>query len=183
MSRKLQENLIIGLIIAVLASVIYVSLGYGPRARMVPIPVAAFGLVLAIVQLIWQNLRSTEELHVDLLEVLTKRSEAGHGQGAGAPTAPSAAAGTKEAPRRLWPKELAALALVLGFLGLVLLIGPIPSIFIFTGGYFLVSRHYSWPKALGYTAIFTIAVYLLFVVGLEIQLYHGAIEPLVEYFR
>jgi Tripartite tricarboxylate transporter TctB family len=181
MSRKLQENLIIGLIIAVLTGVIYVSLGYGPRARMVPIPVAAFGLVMAIVQLIWQNLRSTEELHVDLLEVLTKRSEAG--QGAGAPTEPPAAAGTKEAPRRLWPKELAALALVLGFLGLVLLIGPIPSIFIFTGGYFLVSRHYSWPKALGYTAIFTIVVYLLFVVALEIQLYHGAIEPLVEYFR
>jgi Tripartite tricarboxylate transporter TctB family len=181
MSRKLQENLIIGLIIAVLAGVIYVSLGYGPRARMVPIPVAGFGLVLAIVQLIWQNLRSTEELHVDLLEVLTKRSEVG--QGAGAPTEPSAAAGATEAPRRLWPKELAALTLVLGFLGLVLLIGPIPSIFIFTGGYFLVSRHYTWPKALGYTAIFTITVYLLFVVALEIQLYHGAIEPLVEYFR
>jgi len=182
MTRKLQENLIIGLIIAVLTGVIYLSLGYGPRARMVPIPVAAFGLLLALVQLIWQNVRSTDELYVDLLEVLTKRGDGGQSPGA-SPESPEATADTKEKPSRLWPKELAALALVLGFLGLVLLIGPIPSIFIFTGGYFLISRHYSWPKALGYTAIFTIAVYLLFVVALEIQLYHGAIEPLVEHFR
>ncbi len=180
MSRKVQENLIVGLIILVLLGVIYLSLGYGPRARMVPIPVAAFGLLLAIVQFIWQNLRSTEELYVDLLEVLTKRGDSGPGSGA---TAEPPAAGTKGAPPRLWPKELAALGLVLSFLGLVLLIGPIPSIFIFTSGYFLVSRHYSWPKALGYTLFFTIAVYLLFVIALEIQLYHGLIEPLIDYFR
>ena len=180
MSRKLQENLVVGLIILVLLGVIYLSLGYGPRARMVPIPVAAFGLVLAVVQLVWQNLRSTDELYVDLLEVLTKRGDGGQVLGAASET--PAADAVKAGPR-LWPKELAALGLILGFLGLVLLIGPIPSIFIFTGGYFLVSGHYSWPKALGFTLVFTIAVYLLFVVALEIQLYHGAIEPLVEYLR
>jgi len=180
MSRKLQENLVVGLIILVLLGVIYLSLGYGPRARMVPIPVAAFGLVLAVVQLVWQNLRSTDELYVDLLEVLTRRGDGGQVLG---PMADTPAADPKRAAPRLWPKEIAALGLVLGFLGLVLLIGPIPSIFIFTGGYFLVSRHYPWPKALGYTFVFTIAVYLLFVVALEIQLYHGVIEPLVEYSR
>jgi len=181
MSRKLQENLVIGLIIAVLLGVIYLSLGYGPRARMVPIPVAAFGLVLAIAQFIWQNLRSTEDLYVDLLEVLTKRGNGG--QDPGAPAGSPAAAGATQGLTRLWPRELAALALVLGFLGLVLLIGPIPSIFVFTGGYFLASRHYSWPRALGYSAVFTIAVYLLFVVALEIQLYHGVIEPWVGNLR
>ncbi len=180
MSRKLQENLVVGLVILVLLGVIYLSLGYGPRARMVPIPVAAFGLVLAVVQLIWQNLRSTDELYVDLLEVLTRRGDGDRIPGTSAETP---APGVAKAPPRLWPKELAALGLVLGFLGLVLLIGPMPSIFIFTGGYFLFSRHFSWAKALGCTVGFTIAVYLLFVVALEIQLYHGAIEPLVEYFR
>lgn len=180
MSRKLQENLIVGLIILILGGVIYLSLGYGPRARMVPIPVATFGLVLAIVQLVWQNLRSTDELYVDLLEVLTKRGDGGQRRSAMAETRAEEAI---KAPPRLWPKELAALGLVLGFLGLVLLIGPIPSIFIFTGSYFVLSRHFSWLKALGYTLVFTIAVYLLFVVALEIQLYHGAIEPLIEYFR
>lgn len=180
MSRKVQENLVVGLVILVLSGVIYLSLGFGPRARMVPIPVATFGLVLALVQLVWQNLRSTDELYVDLLEVLTKRGDGGQALGVAA-EAPAADV-VKTAPR-LWPKELAVLGLVLGFLGLVLLIGPIPSIFIFTGGYFLVSRHYSWPKALAYTLVFTIAVYLLFVVALEIQLYHGLIEPLVEYLR
>jgi len=180
MSRKLQENLVVGLVILVLLGVIYVSLGYGPRARMVPIPVAAFGLVLAVVQLVWQNLRSTDDLYVDLLEVLTRRGDGGQVLG---PAAETPSADSEKAAPRLWPRELAALGLVLGFLGLVLLMGPIPSIFIFTGGYFFLSRHYSWPKAVGYTLIFTIAVYLLFVVALEIQLYHGAIEPLVEYFR
>jgi len=180
MSRKVQENFVVGVVIVVLLGVIYLSLGFGPRSRMVPIPVATFGLVLALIQLVWQNLRSTDELYVDLLEVLTKR---GDGRQALGPAADAPAAGAVKAAPRLWPKELAALGLVLGFLGLVLLIGPIPSIFIFTGGYFFVSRHYSWPKALGYTVVFTIAVYLLFVVALEIQLYHGLLEPVVEYFR
>ena len=180
MNRKVQENLVVGLVILVLVGVIYLSLGYGPRARMVPIPVAAFGLVLALVQLVWQNLRSTDELYVDLLEVLTRRGDGGQVLG---PVAEKPATDAVKSAPRLWPKELAALGLVLGFLALVVLIGPIPSIFIFTAGYFLVSRHYSWPKALGFTLVFTIAVYLLFVVALEIQLYHGAIEPLVEYFR
>ena len=182
MSRKLQENIVVGLVIAVLLGVIYLSLGYGPRARMVPIPVAVFGLVLAVIQLIWQNLRSTEELYVDLLEVLTKR---GDGTQPGTPTEAPPAASTEavKARPRLWPKELAALGIVLGFLMMVLLLGPIPSIFIFTAAYFVLSRHYSWPRAIGYTVVFTVAVYLLFVTALEIQLYHGLLEPLVEYFR
>jgi hypothetical protein len=34
-----------------------------------------------------------------------------------------------------------------------------------------------------YTLVFTAVVYLLFVVALEVQLYHGILEPLVERFR
>jgi len=182
MSRKLQENIVVVLIILVLVGVIYLSLGYGPRARMVPIPVAAFGLVLAVIQLVWQNLRSTDELYVDLLEVLTKRGD-GAGAGTQAEASPGASAEAVKVPVRLWPKELAALGIVLGFLLMVLLLGPIPSIFIFTGAYFVLSRHYSWPRALAYTTVFTVAVYLLFVTALEIQLYHGFLEPLVEHIR
>jgi hypothetical protein len=76
-----------------------------------------------------------------------------------------------------------ALAIVLGFLALTVLLGPIPSIFVFTAGYFALSRHYSWPKAVGFSALFTAAVYFLFVTALEIQLYHGVLQPLVDRLR
>jgi hypothetical protein len=176
MSRHTQENIIIGVIILILAGVIYMSYGYGPRARLVPVPVAVFGLVLAVIQLVWQNLSSTEELHVDLLEVLTGRSEGA--SGAGGAAQPAAAM----APR-VWPRELAALGMVLAFMGLVLLVGPVTSIFLFTGAYFVVSGQYPWLKAASYTTLFTLAVYLLFVGALDIQLYHGVLEPVVELLR
>ena len=66
---------------------------------------------------------------------------------------------------------------------MVLLFGPIPAVFVFTGGYFLLSKHYSWRRGLIYTAVFTAVVYLLFVTALQIQLYHGVLAPLVERFR
>ena len=60
------------------------------------------------------------------------------------------------------------------------LVGIIPAVFVFTAGYFLLSRYCSWPASLIYTAIFTATVYLLFVVALEMQPYHGLLAPLFE---
>jgi hypothetical protein len=173
MSRRLQENIIAIVILIVLLCLIYVSSGYGPRARTVPIPVAVFGAVLMVVQIIWQNLRPAEELNVDLLEVLTKREQA--------PSAPKEQTSDEEdaADRRPpWRTEAIAYGMVVLFTAMVILAGPIPAIFVFTGGYFLLSRHYSWGRALVYTAFFTATLYLLFVVALKIQLYHGLLEPL-----
>ncbi len=181
MTRRTQENLMALAILAVFIGVIVMTLGYGPRARMVPLPVALFGLVLLVVQIIWQNLRSAEELQVDLLEVLTRRKEQ---EGAAEKTGESAGGrGEPRESRPAWRREANAFGIVAALLGLVLLFGPIPAIFLFTGGYFLLSRHYSWLKGFIYTATFTAAVYLLFVVALEVQLYHGVLEPLVERFR
>jgi len=177
-SRRTQENGIIVLIILMLIGVIVISLGYGPRARMVPIPVAAFGLLLAVVQLVWQTLRSADELQVDLLEVLTKRK-----------SAPDSSVDKPDEPvvpdnaHARFKRELTAYAMVLLFLAMVWAMGPMPSVFLFTLGYFAVSRQYSWPRAIMYTAIFTAAVYAVFVYALEIQLYHGYLAPVVEYFR
>jgi hypothetical protein len=182
MKRLTQENIVVGVIILALVGVIVVSLGYGPRARLVPVPVAVFGLILALIQLVWQNVRSTDELQVDLLEVLTKSGE----RGRTSPPAPvEAAAHPAPAPKSEsgWRKELVAYAMVLAFLALVLALGPIAAIFLFTAGYFIASGRYRWPKALVYGALFTSGVYLLFVVALETQLYHGLLEPLVERFR
>ncbi|MBI4195177.1 MAG: tripartite tricarboxylate transporter TctB family protein [Betaproteobacteria bacterium] len=175
MSRRTQENLIAAALLCVFIGVIVMSLGYGPRARMIPLPLATFGIILVVVQIIWQNLRSTTELQVDLLQVLTRQAEeagAAPGEGEG---------GSKR--NSSWRKEAVALGIVAVLVGLILLVGPIPAVFAFTGGYFLLSRHYSWLKGIIYTVAFTVAVYLLFVVALEVQLYHGVLEPLVERFR
>ncbi len=174
MSRRLQENIVATAILFILLGIIYVSWGYGPRARMVPIPVAGFGVILMVIQIIWQNLRPAGELHVDLLEVLTKREKAP------APMAKTKSSGDKDAAGRAppWRAEAMACGMVVLFTAMVFLAGPIPAIFVFTGGYFLSSRHYSWGRAVVYTALFTAAIYLLFAVALEVQLYHGVLEPI-----
>jgi tripartite tricarboxylate transporter TctB family protein len=174
MSRRMQENLIAAAILVVFVAVIVLSLDYGPRARMIPLPLATIGLIFTIIQIFWQNLRSGDELQVDLMEVLTRQA---------AKDAMSAS-GDEPAPRerKSWHKEAFALGIVGLFVGLILLLGPIPAVFLFTGAYFLLSRQYSWLKALVYTVAFTGTLYLLFVVALEVQLYHGVLEPIVSKF-
>lgn len=175
MSRRTQENIIAGTILCVFIGVIIMSLGYGPRARMIPLPLATFGIILIVIQIIWQNLRSTDELQMDMLQMLTRKAE----QDSAAPQ--KSEEGVK--PKSSWRRELTALAIVAALVALILLVGPIPAVFVFTGAYFLLSRHYSWFAGLVYTIAFTVAIYLLFVVALEVQLYHGLLEPLVERFR
>ena len=145
---------------------------------MVPIPVAVFGIVLAVIQLVWQNMRSAAELQVDLLEVLTKRKSEPVPDG----KKNTVAVAPADDPAR-WRRELTAYGMVLLFLVMVWAIGPIPSIFLFTLGYFALSRQYSLARGFVYTVIFTAVVYAVFVYTLEVQLYHGYLEPVVEYFR
>lgn len=175
MSRRTQENIIAGAILCAFIGVIIMSLGYGPRARMIPLPLATFGIILIVIQIIWQNLRSTDELQMDMLQMLTRKAE----QDSAAPQ--KSEEGAK--PKSTWRREVTALAIVAALVALILLVGPIPAVFVFTGAYFLLSRHYSWFAGLVYTIAFTLAIYLLFVVALEVQLYHGLLEPLVERFR
>jgi len=46
-----------------------------------------------------------------------------------------------------------------------------------------VSGHYSLLKAAIYTTVFTVAVYLLFMVALNIQPYYGYLQPVIDYLR
>ncbi|HEX6002939.1 MAG TPA: tripartite tricarboxylate transporter TctB family protein [Burkholderiales bacterium] len=174
MSRRTQENIVAGVMLGIFIGIIVMSLDYGPRARMIPLPLASFGVILMLIQLVWQNLRSTDDLQMDMLHMLTKRAEQQS-------TATAEEAGGQR--KSSWRGEVAALGIVASLVALILLIGPIPSVFIFTGAYFLLSGHYSWFRGLVYTSAFTAAMYLLFVVALEVQLYHGLLAPLVERFR
>ena len=173
MSKRIQENIVALVILAALLGVIYLSLDYGPRARMVPLPVAILGVVLVAIQLVWQNVRPRDDLQVDLLRVITKQ-----GEDEIVPTAEPAA--LAQEPESTMHREAKAYAMVAAFLALVLLFGPIPAAALFTFGYFVLSGHYGWKKAAIHTALFTGAIYLLFVVALDVQLYHGVLEPLIH---
>ena len=82
-----------------------------------------------------------------------------------------------------WRGELRAFAVVALLLALILVVGLIPAVFLFTGGYFVLTRQYSWSMGLVYTALFTASVYLLFIAALQIEPYYGLLAPLMERFR
>lgn len=168
MSRLAQENLVAAVLLLVFAGIIWLCQDFGPRARMIPLPLAVFGIVLTVIQILWQNLRSTDELQMEMIAV----------QAPGAP-APSEGSGRTVT----WRQEVGALGIVAALLGLIFVAGIIPAVFLFTGGYFLATRLYSWRASLIYTGILTLAVYLLFGVALQIQPYYGLVAPWVEQFR
>lgn len=178
-SRRAQENIFAVLLLAFFVAVLVTSLGYGPRARLVPVPISVLAILLLLFQIFWQNYRSADELNVDLLDVLTGRD-----------TASGTAGETPEIPAAKRTDEATAwrrIVIALGFVGLlvamVLAFGPIPSIFVFTCGYFVASGHFRPLKAAIYTAVFTGAIYVVFVVILKIQLYHGYLDPVADYLR
>lgn len=172
MSRRVQENVVAAVLLAVFIGVIVLCQDFGPRARMIPLPLAVFGLILTVIQIAWQNLGSVDELQMDMISVHERNVAA---------AAPEARPGAKAAGSAVsWRQEAGALGIVTALLALLLLLGPIPAVFLFTGGYFLLTRLYSLRAGLIYTAVFTAATYGLFFVALEIQPYHGVLAPLIE---
>jgi hypothetical protein len=179
MSRRAQENIIAAVLLVVFSGVIWLCQDFGPRARMIPLPLAIFGIVLTVIQILWQNLRTADDLQMNLIKV------------AGPPSVEKATAATegpltgrieKPEARGGWTKEASAFGIVAVLLGLIALIGLMPAVFLFTAGYFLLTRYYSWRVGLAYTAVFTLTVYLLFVWALQIQPYHGLLAPWVDRF-
>ena len=169
MTRLAQENIVAGVLLAFFSGVIWLTQDYGPRARMIPYPLAIFGIALTVLQILWQNLRSTDELQMDMISVKPLGGLAGP-----APAEPGR--------KTTWRDELRAFGVVAALVGLIFLVGILPAVFLFTGGYFALSRQYSWKASLIYTAILTASVYFLFSVALQIQPYHGLLAPLMERF-
>ena len=169
MSRRAQENLICGMLLVFFAGVIWLCQDFGPRARMIPYPLAIFGIVLTVLQVLWQNLRSTDELQMDMINV-----QPVGGLSRSMPAEPGR--------KTTWRDELRALGVVGALIGLIFLVGIMPAVFLFTGGYFVLTRQYSWRASLIYTAILTASVYFLFSVALQVQPYYGLLAPLMERF-
>lgn len=176
MSRRTQENIVVAVCFAIFIGAIVLSLDFGPRARMIPLPLATFGVILALVQLVWQNVGSTDALKMDMIRVEKHR---------GTPPASEEAmqeAKAQEAAPSL-RRRASAYGIVAALLALILAIGPLPAVFVFTLGYFLVTRYYTPWMALVYTSLFTGALYALFFVVLQITPYHGLLAPLIARFE
>jgi hypothetical protein len=171
MSRRAQENIIAVLLLALFGGVIWLCQDFGPRARMIPLPLAIFGIILTVIQLIWQNLRSTDELRVQMIAVRTMEQVR---------AATTTGAGVHADERPSWRKEAGAYGIVAVLLGSIVVLGLLPAVFLFTGGYLLATRFCSWLAALIYTVIFTVTVYLLFFVALQIHPYYGLLATLFE---
>jgi Tripartite tricarboxylate transporter TctB family len=184
MSRRAQENLVAGVLLAFFLGIIVLSLGYSPRSRLVPLPMAVLGAILVTVQLIWQNLRSVDELQVDVLEFLT-----GHSRAEGPiPAAQPGSVGSKDAgspgslPRKdakttgSW-KSFVAFGMVAVLLAGFLLLGPIPAIFLFTAAYLILTKYSSWPRGLAYAAVFTTIIVVVFGHVLKIPLDRSILLP------
>ena len=175
MSRRAQENLVAGILLALFAVVLIMSFGYGPRARLVPLPIAIIGILLTLGQLVWQNLRGADDLHVDVLELVAgrdgrQRREQAQRDAAGrtgAAAAPSLGAQAK------------AFAIVAALLALFLVLGPLPAMFVFSAGYFILSGETSWPRGLLYAFVCTGLIYLVFGYILQVQLERGLLAPLI----
>ena len=166
MSRRAQENLISGVVLAFFVGVIVLSLDYSPRSRLVPFPIAILGALLVTFQLVWQNIRSPDDLKVDVLEFLTGQNRAEDA---------SSKAADKPPPSTF--KHVVAFAMVGLLLAAFLLLGPLPAIFLFTAGYLILSGHSSWPKGLAYGLVFTIIIAVVFGRILQIPLDRSILLP------
>ena len=180
MTRLAQENIVAAVLLVVFGGVVWLCQDFGPRARMIPLPLAIVGIVLTAIQILWQNLRSTEELQMDLVRVAELPAAAGAQDSAGR-TAPGVTGAGERAAS--WRGELRAIGIVALLLALIVAAGLVPAVFLFTGGYFVLTRQYSWLMGLVYTSLFTASVYLLFIAALQIEPYHGLLAPIIERFR
>ena len=175
MSRRAQENLICGVLLTGFIMVIVLSLDYSPRSRLVPLPMAILGTILVTVQLAWQNIRSPDDLKVDVLEFLTGQRRQTESSGAAGDQASSPVGGA-EPPPSAWRNVVAFTTVALLLAGFMLL-GPIPAIFLFTTSYLTLSGHSSWPKGLAYGAVFTVIIVVVFGYILKIPLDRSILLP------
>jgi len=185
MSRRAQENLVAGLILLLFIAILVETTNYGARASMVPNIIAGIGVVLMTAQIILQNVRSEATLQVDLMELISRRAT---GDEEGLPehlrtdlaeakrkqfVAPEQTRGPRPGS---FARELLALAVVACSIALFFVIGPIPTMFVFTFCYLTITGHFGVIRAFAVSAIFTLLVYGLFYVWLRIDMKQGLFD-------
>jgi hypothetical protein len=184
MSRRTQENILAGILLATFVVLLVLTLGYSARARLVPLPVAILGVALAVAQLLWQNLRSGEEPRVNFLDLVGSRGVGDKTaiKSQGVSDAVVRPDQTGAVPVRKPGGELSAFGIVAVLLALVFVVGPLPAVLLFTAGYLSLTKHCSPGRALLYGLACTAVLYALFGFTLGVQLNRGLLAAfLVDY--
>lgn len=153
MTPRTQENLIAGTLLVVFGAFALMCLRFGPNARLVPLPMALLGFLLVLGYLLTLNIGSNIAI----------------------PTVKNETNGELCTQSR---REFQAFAGVTAFVVLTALFGPVIAVFLFSSGYLVFSGYTLPSKSIVIAAIFTAIIYLLFVMGLQLQLYHGIFEPI-----
>ncbi len=183
MRKRIQENALALLFFGSFAFFFVFSLDYSPRARLVPLPISVLGMALTLVQLFWQNFRASEDLSVDMLEFMSGETAEEKAAASGVERLLPA----KDAPERpanLWERylsrEAAAFVCVGSLLALALVTGPLPAVFVFLAGYFMLSRLCAWPMAILFAALGLVLFYSLFGYVLGVQFNRGLLAPFIS---
>lgn len=176
MTRRTQENFVVAILICVLIATLVAAMEYGPRARLVPIPIAVLGLIMAVGQLFLQNFHSEKELRIDVLELVSRRSadrEAIDDTASEGEKTDDPAETDPDERARFFQREKTAVGFILFLVAIFMLFGPLASVFIFTAGYFILTQHRSPVKSLVFAAGFTALTYIVFTLWLSVDLLRG----------
>lgn len=148
MTPRAEENLLLGLVLAVLAGFWAVSLTYDGSTRLGPLVIASVSILVVLVQLAVSNL-DLNLRSVSARELFAPRPE----------ELPEAAARKARESRQARPqaasgrRELLGFGLVAGFLAAILVVGLLAAIFCLLAGYLYFAGRSRWYSALGAGAI------------------------------
>ncbi len=184
MSRRLQENIFAGILFLLFLTMLVMSFNYGPRARLVPVPIAIVCMVLIAIQIVMQNVRATQDLSVDALELISGKSTKAAKEQTKEAQKKALVQENEDKSQTAWERfsrtEFAALGIILIFLGLFLTVGPIPAVFLFSAGYFMFSGHWSPLRSIINGAICAAILYVTFGAILGVQLNRGLLAPYIS---
>lgn len=175
MSKRVQENIVAFLFVLIFIAFFVMSFDYGERARMVPIPVAIASLLLILLQIFLMNFKKDFDLSVDAADIF-RGSESGM---AVQEERCKAQMDDIKIQKIEGGKEIGAIGIVLLFMVMVVLIGILPSIFLYVAGYFILGAKIHWLKAVIYSAVCDASIYFLFGYVLQIHMYEGWLINLI----
>ena len=182
MSRRAQENIVGVIVLAVFVVMLYLTFGYSSRARLVPLPVCILGIVLArrSAPLAESALgrRTAGQLSRRGRQPRRGQDRGGGAAGSSGPVQPQ----STEVVSAQAGGELSAFGIVALLLALVFVVGPLPSVFLFTAGYLALTKHCSLARAILYALACAAMLYGLFGFALGVQLNRGLLSGfLVEF--
>lgn len=169
MKNRAAEDLMAIAFLVIFAIFAVMSTDYGPRARLVPLPVAIASALLALGQLIVQNTRAANrELGVDTMALFGAQKTREERE--------RKAEASKEMLTEIkveGGKEWVALTIPLAFLAMIFVLGLHLSILLFVTGYFRYVNRARWSTSVLYGAGSWAVIFIFFVAILRLRLYDG----------